>query len=304
MQRRVARMLRAGDGDSLGERELEEDLGDHLIKLGCSEKLAKEQVQRLGRAREFVAKNREDKEEEEMERELEKEEVSGEEESLDVSEDEVVDWRESVVDKRKEESCGTDTHSAEDGKTTVVKEVKSVVFPVDLQDFSHLAKRAKVQNEPASQNFLLAQLVPESSGTGKLQLAQLVPDPSGTQELQSAQLVPDSPGTAATQARQSTTVKPERQHRPPGIVETKPRRKRQVQKEQELPVVPPGYLVAFAHKLRCLHYVGRCWRKPGRDTKKWQNNGQEQPGGQEYDHYCKHCWTKGALQDKTLSRSE
>ena len=90
-----------------------------------------------------MAKNREDKEEEEMERELEKEEVSGEEESLDVSEDEVVDWREAVVDKRKEESFGTGTHSAEDGKTTVVKEVKSVVFPVDLLDFFAFGEKGK-----------------------------------------------------------------------------------------------------------------------------------------------------------------
>ena len=49
------------------------------------------------------------------------------------------------------------------------------------------------------------------------------------------------------------TIQRERQHRPAGIVETKPRRKRQVKIEQEIPVVSPGYLVAFAHKLRCLH---------------------------------------------------
>ena len=199
--------------------------------------------------------------------------VSEEEESLEVSEDEMVDWRESAVDKVKEESFGTDTHSAEDGKTTVVKETKSGVFPVDLPDFSHLAKRAKVEllipELPGTEKLQSAQLVPEFPGTQKLQLAQLVPAPPGTQELQSAQLVPDSPGTSAAQAQLSkaTKVKPERQHRLAGMVETKPRRKGQVQKEQELPVVPPGYLVAFAHKLRCLHYVGRCWRKPGRDIK-------------------------------------
>ena len=147
MQRRVARMLRAGDGDFLGERELEEDLGDHLIKLGCSEGLAKEQVQRLRRAREFVAKNREDKEEVEMERELEKEEVSEEEESLDVSEDEVVGWREAVVDK-KEESFGTDTHSAEYGKTTVVKEAKSGVFLWICRIFCFWRKGQKFRMKP------------------------------------------------------------------------------------------------------------------------------------------------------------
>ena len=57
-------MLRAGNGDASGEKDLEEDLDDHLIKLGCSEGLAKEQMQRLRKARDFVAKRREDKEEE------------------------------------------------------------------------------------------------------------------------------------------------------------------------------------------------------------------------------------------------
>ena len=75
-------------------------------------------------------------------------------------------------------------------------------------------------------------------------------------------------------------------------------RKRQIRNEQELPVVPPGYFVAFAHKLRCLHCVGRCWRKQGRDIKNWQYYGQEQPGEQEKDH-CKHC---SHSQAKTLSR--
>ena len=48
-------MFRAGGGDALGERELEEDLGDFLAKTGCSDELAKEQVGRLRRVRNFVA---------------------------------------------------------------------------------------------------------------------------------------------------------------------------------------------------------------------------------------------------------
>ena len=280
MQRRVARMLRAGDGDALGDKELEEDLGDHLFKIGCGVSLAKNQVQRLRMARDFVAKKREENEEEEMERELEEEMVSEEGGSLDVSDGEVVDWRDSAVDKGKLESIGTITHSAEDGKTTVVNEVKSGVFPVDLP---------KVQNVPASQNILVAQLVPESSGTEKLQSAQLVSRSAGNQEPQSAQVRTGAP--CDEEAAQAMLVKKlstqqERQHRPAGIVETKPRRKR---------LVPPGYLVAFAHKLRCLHYVGRCWRKPGRDIKNWQYYGQEQPGEQDYAHFCKHCWSKGTF---------
>ena len=48
-----------------------------------------------------------------------------------------------------------------------------------------------------------------------------------------------------------------------------------VRPDQELPagLVP----LAHAHKLRCLHYVGRCWRVPGRDFKNWQFHWQQQP---------------------------
>ena len=69
---------------------------------------------------------------------------------------------------------------------------------------------------------------------------------------------------------------------------------KRVKKEQEPMAVPRGFLVAYGHKLRCLHYVGRCWRLPGRDIKKWNYYGQQQPSPSEYDHFCKHCWGKGA----------
>ena len=153
--------------------------------------------------------------------------------SLDVSDDEVVDWRDSAVDKGKLGSFGTNTHSSEDGKTTVVKEVKSGVSPVDLQDFSHLQK------------FRMNPLVKISLS---LQSAQLVSRSAGNQELQSAQLCTGAPcDEEAVQAMpvKKLTTQQERQHRPAGIVEIKPRRKRQVKIEQEIPVVPPGYPDVF-----------------------------------------------------------
>ena len=55
--------------------------------------------------------------------------VSGEGESLEVSEEEVVDWRDSEMEVAKEESFGTDTPSAQDGKTTGSTEAKSGGFP-------------------------------------------------------------------------------------------------------------------------------------------------------------------------------
>ena len=130
MQRRVARMLRAGRGNSLGERKLEEDLGNHLLKIGCDVGLVREQVDRLRKARVFVAKcSAEGIQEEEMERELEKEWISEEEESLDASEEEMVEWRESEENKVQVESFGTVMPRAEEHKTMETEVVESGVFP-------------------------------------------------------------------------------------------------------------------------------------------------------------------------------
>ena len=225
MQRRVARMLRAGRGNSLGERELEEDLGNHLLKIGYDVGLVREQVDRLRKARDFVAKcSAEGIQEEEMERELEKGCISEEEESLDVSEEEWWNGESRRGTRCRWSRLGQVTPRAEEHKTTETEVVESGVFPTDLSDFSHLAKKAKVQNEPASQKILVAQLVPESSGTGKLQSAQLVPESAGNQKFQSAQLGTGAPCTEeATQALpvKELTIQRERQHRLAGIVETK-----------------------------------------------------------------------------------
>ena len=110
----------------------------------------------------------------------------------------------------------------------------------------------------------------------------------------------------ASSSQQALKVKRERTGRTPGILETKPRVKR-MKKEQGYEVVPPGFLVAYGHKLRCLHYVGRCWRLPGGDIKKWDFYGQQQPKPSEYDHFCKHCWVKGAVpggDSDTATRAE
>ena len=124
-------MFRAGGGDALGERELEEDLGDYLAKIGCSDELAKEQVGRLRRVRNFVAAAKGSQEGDGIEEgELEKGMVSGEEESWDVNEKEVVDWRDSEMEVAKEESFGTDTLGAQDDKTTGSIEAK--------RGFSHI----------------------------------------------------------------------------------------------------------------------------------------------------------------------
>ena len=57
MQARVAKMLREGQSEALGERELEEDLGAFMVTLGYTSQVAQEQVAKLARARAFVARS-------------------------------------------------------------------------------------------------------------------------------------------------------------------------------------------------------------------------------------------------------
>ena len=203
---------------------------------------------------------------------------------------------------RSEISCGKAdrilSYSAEDGKTTVVKEVEKWRFFLWIcRIFRIWRKRAKVQNEPASQNFLVAQLVPESSGTGKLQVSAarpgLRPALKNFSRLSSCTGFARAPQRLYRLCRCSQlTVKPERQH------QTTRRRGDQTQAKETSPEGARDcqwYRLVTSWLLRTssdvFHYVGRCWRKPGRDIKKWQYYGQEQPGEQEYDHYCKHCWS-------------
>ena len=125
----------------------------------------------------------------------------------------------------------------------------------------------------------------------------------GAQKLQLAQLVADPPGTSATQARQSTTVKPERQHRPPGIVETtnpgerdKSRRSKNCQ----------WHRLVSSWLLRTSSDVSTMSVDAGANRDETSRSGsimvKNNRGEQEYDHYCKHCWTKSALPGQDSER--
>ena len=86
MQSAVAKLLRDGRGDELGERDLEEDL---MERLGFSADLVEEPVK-------FIAKAKYQCHEEEMafqEEEKVEEEVSEEEVELEGSDEEWLDWR-------------------------------------------------------------------------------------------------------------------------------------------------------------------------------------------------------------------
>ena len=196
MQARVAKMLREGHGEALGERELEEDLGAFMIRLGYNEQVAQEQVERLSRTRAFVAKSQRECERLEgfsVEKELEKEEEEGElddGEEIEVSGDDGLDWRRELWGETVVESTGTGTRNAEEkGMSTeehegnVVAEVSVAATGVSEQtDFPRFAKRSKTRN--------FAQLLSAVSAMSKLQTSQLGPLEPASSKLQFAQLVP------------------------------------------------------------------------------------------------------------------
>ena len=60
--------------------------------------------------------------------------------------------------------------------------------------------------------------------------------------------------------------------------------------EKELP--KSGYVITFTFKggLRRLHYVGRCYRRPGVDYFDYESYGELLPAADQYDKTCKQCW--------------
>ena len=94
-------------------------------------------------------------------------------------------------------------------------------------------------------------------------------------ECESARALEPIHSESSAQAElKSTSDRVQNKHkgRPKGICETKtrPSVKRHERASYVAEVhLEPGFLVAYSHKLRCLHYIGRCWRKPGRDIKRW-----------------------------------
>jgi hypothetical protein len=60
--------------------------------------------------------------------------------------------------------------------------------------------------------------------------------------------------------------------------------------------VPTGwYVVSLRGRTskRCLHKVGRCYRVPGLDYKRYEVLGATIPENAAVDHYCRKCWSTG-----------
>ena len=180
MQARVAKMLREGQGEALGERELEEDLGAYLVILGYTNQVAQEQVAKLARARAFVARSQPElvtleggKVEQELELVEEEAEESEDGEEVEVRGDDGPDWRRTAWGETVVESTGTVTRKAEEKGMSTVAEVGNVVSEVsvavasvsDQTDFPRFAKRAKTHD--------FAQLSSEVPAMSKLQSSQL-----------------------------------------------------------------------------------------------------------------------------------
>ena len=151
-------------------------------------------------------------------------EVSADEVVLEGSEEEWLDWRVDAEEKVLKESENTTMGTG---------------LPVaESSEIPRFAKRSKTRD--------LAHFVQDSPASQKLLTAQLVPELPASPEMLDKQLEQSAP---ASSSQQALKVKRERTGRTPGILETKPRVKR-MKKEQEYEVVPPGFLVAYGHKMR------------------------------------------------------
>ena len=157
MQSAVAKLLRDGPRDELGERDLEEDLMAHLTRQGFSADLVLEQASSLLRAREFIAKAVYQCNEEELAIQEEgkvEEEVSEEEAELEGRDEEWSDWRVVVEEQEAKGSSGTDTRQAEVKDKTGEGNPEAIAAEIPL-----FAKRVKTR--------VFSQFVPVSPGSQK-----------------------------------------------------------------------------------------------------------------------------------------
>ena len=160
-----------------------------------------------------------------------------------------------------------------------------------------------MKNPCLSEKFEVQEELPRTEKCGvarAVEPTQAESSPNAASELSAHQMgAPAAADVAQSSAESKNTSDREqntRKGRPRGIRETKPRpslkRHERASYDTE-PHLEPGFLVAYSHKLRCLHYIGRCWRKPGRDIKRWTYFGDKQPMVKDRDHFCQHCWKRG-----------
>ena len=60
---------------------------------------------------------------------------------------------------------------------------------------------------------------------------------------------------------------------------------------------PQGFVVAITTtKLRRLHYVGNCGRRPGEHYRSFEAYGDSPPGRRLYDSRCRQCFQEGEVE--------
>ena len=282
MQTKVATRLRAGGSAFFGERELEEDFMECLRQRQFPEELVQEQGKRLVKATRFITEENkkaadtekgngnisEGSEGSEVENEEEELEVSGEEGRTHVGQS--GGWhlqrtsctgrparkkpkliqvelarcqRKTLKRSLRSRKMGHfkggngDSRNVQQ-KTTLITSSSKVAKQPAGPKIPPLASSIEVQKQPASPKLLEAQLLKSKAAPIAISLAQ--------------------------SSQKEEKVK--RTRRPKGILETRTRPslkryERSGAEPQEY--VPPGFPLAYSYKFRCLHYVGRCWRKPG-----------------------------------------
>ena len=98
----------------------------------------------------------------------------------------------------------------------------------------------------------------------------------------------ESGGTAPAREIEDLTQEPrslaDTEKTPPAILD-KPDTE-----EKELPT--SGYVITYTFKkrLRRLHYIGRCYRRPGVDYYDYEAHGETLPPPDRYDKTCLQCW--------------
>ncbi len=56
--------------------------------------------------------------------------------------------------------------------------------------------------------------------------------------------------------------------------------------------------------IRCLHLVGKCYRKPGTHYMMYDARGLDLPPTEDYDQVCGSCWPDGVASLETESQDE
>ena len=75
---------------------------------------------------------------------------------------------------------------------------------------------------------------------------------------------------------------------------------------ETLPETERGYVISIStkHRVRRLHYLGKCHRVPKVHYQEFEFLGMERPSEDAYDDYCRQCWRKDVDEELKPVRRE